>query len=73
MCDNLEKQCEIPKSALSVLLNHEQLDRDHVKDDTQMIQRMFESERDCLRLKNTIESAALYFDRFSAKVGSLSC
>jgi len=64
----LEERCGIPRSSMSVIANHAELDRDHVSDALARIDDLVGDPRKLPRMRQVLLESLRYFDRFCAEV-----
>jgi pyrroloquinoline quinone (PQQ) biosynthesis protein C len=64
----LEERCGIPRSSMTVIGNHIELDREHVEEALDQIDALVGDPRKLPRMRQVILDVLAYFDRFCAEV-----
>jgi hypothetical protein len=66
----LEERCGVPQSAMSVVANHVELDKDHVEACLHEIDELVTDEKFHGGLKRTLHESMKYFDAFCGEISS---
>lgn len=69
--DHLERRCGIPKSSMSVVANHAELDRDHVEEALDRIDDLVGDPTKLPALRGALRTSISFFDRFCDEVTTL--
>jgi pyrroloquinoline quinone (PQQ) biosynthesis protein C len=64
----LEERCGIPRSSMTVIGNHIELDREHVEEALDQIDALVANPRKLPRMRQVLAQTLTYFDRFCADV-----
>jgi pyrroloquinoline quinone (PQQ) biosynthesis protein C len=64
----LETRCGIPRTSMTVVGNHAELDREHVEEALEIIDDLVGDPRKLPRLREVIDQSSAYYDRFCAEV-----
>lgn len=64
----LEERCGIPRSSMTVIGNHIELDREHVEEALDQIDDLVGDPRKLPRMREVLVEVLAYFDRFCAEV-----
>jgi hypothetical protein len=64
----LEERCGIPRSSMTVIGNHIELDREHVEEALDQIDALVGDPRKLPRMREVLVDVLAYFDRFCAEV-----
>jgi pyrroloquinoline quinone (PQQ) biosynthesis protein C len=63
----LEDRCGIPRSSMSVIANHAELDRDHVEEALDCIDELVGDPRKLARMREVLLESIVYFERFATE------
>jgi hypothetical protein len=64
----LEERCGIPRSSMTIIGNHIELDREHVEEAFDEIDALVGDPRKLARMREVLEETLAHFDRFCAEV-----
>jgi pyrroloquinoline quinone (PQQ) biosynthesis protein C len=64
----LEERCGIPRSSMTVVANHAELDREHVQEALDQIDDLVGDPRKLPRMREVILESMAHFDRFCAEI-----
>lgn len=64
----LESRCGIPRSAMTVIGNHAELDRDHVEEAIDVIDDLVGDPSKLTRMRAVLDDTIAHFERFSTEV-----
>jgi hypothetical protein len=64
----LEERCGIPRSSMTVVANHVELDKDHVEEALESIDDLVGDPRKLPKMRDALLRSLSYFDRFCAEV-----
>lgn len=67
----LEERCGIPRSSMTVIANHAELDKAHVEEALEEIDDLVGDPRKLPKMREALLESIAYFDRFCAEVTSL--
>ncbi|HEX5035315.1 MAG TPA: hypothetical protein VFW62_12620, partial [bacterium] len=68
----LEKNCGIPASSMSVVGKHSELDKEHTREDIDVIDRLMNPSVKPDQAVEVLDRAFGFYESFAARVGSLS-
>ncbi|MBL8741911.1 MAG: hypothetical protein JNK04_12475 [Myxococcales bacterium] len=69
--DHLETRCGIPRSAMTVIGNHAELDREHSEEGLEAIDALVRDPRKLPPMRRVLSDTVALFERFSAEVVAL--